>query len=640
MTTISDRPVDEANPAALTQRGLFARAFGLRPRSSALDYLAIANELLVVAALTLALTLTFANTIARYAFNAGITWAPDLILICMAMMAFPGAAAFFRLGDGMAYNAVVDLLKPRARDTLRAVGMWMLIVVCAASLVVFPAFFRSQLIHTLPVLDVSYAFVSVWFALGLFLMIVFTAEKMRALSWTGIVAGLAIVLVVGVLTLVVRSAFLSGAIDIDPFWPILLIIVTAFFAAMPVAFVLAVGGILYFFITGDAPMVIVPATYQAGIGGFVLLSIPFFMLAGSLMDITGMANRLITTVQEWVGHRTGGLLVAEVCATYVFSGVSGTKAADVATIGGVMKKPMRERGYPATEFAAVLAASAAMAETVPPSVAMLILGSVTSLSVGALFVAGFLPAAILAISLIIAVIIRSKLKRFPKGDPFNLRRALASIPPALPALGIPVIVVGGLVGGVASPTESASFAVVYGLAAALIVHRSITANTAWVAVRDATLISGMVLVMIATANLLVQAIVIDGLGRSLASAFSVVNDPTLFLFVSVAALIVLGFVLEGFPAILVAAPILLPIAERIGVDSLQFGILLIMAIGVGIMMPPVGLGFYITCAVCEAPVNATMKPSFVYNLFLILGLVVVIMFPQITLWLPHLFGLH
>jgi tripartite ATP-independent transporter DctM subunit len=353
-----------------------------------------------------------------------------------------------------------------------------------------------------------------------------------------------------------------------------------------------------------------------------------------------MANRLIATVQEWVGHRTGGLLVAEVCATYVFSGVSGTKAADVATIGGIMKKPMRERGYPATEFAAVLAASAAMAETVPPSVAMLLLGSVTTISVGALFVAGFLPAAILCIALIIAVLIRSKLKGFPKGMPFDLGRAMRSIPPALPALGIPVIVIGGLVGGVASPTESASFAVVYGLAAAVLVYRRIHPVTAWVAVRDATLISGMVLVMIATSNLLVQAIVVDGLGRSLAGAFTAVQDPTLFLFIIVTVLIVLGFVLEGFPAILVAAPILLPIAERVGVDSLQFGILLIMSIGIGIMMPPIGLGYYITCAVAEAPINATMRPSFIYNIFLILGLVVVIVFPQITLWLPQLFGLH
>jgi tripartite ATP-independent transporter DctM subunit len=281
-----------------------------------------------------------------------------------------------------------------------------------------------------------------------------------------------------------------------------------------------------------------------------------------------------------------------------------------------------------------------MAETVPPSVAMLILGSVTTISVGALFVAGFFPAAILAVALLIAVAYRSHRAGYHKGPPFRLGRALRSIPPALPALGIPVIVIGGLVGGIASPTESASFAVVYGLVAVVLVFHLIGGKTVWISLRDATLVSAMVLVMIGTSHLLVQAIVIDGLGRSIATAFASFNDPVLFLLVSVGALIVIGFVLEGFPAILVTAPILVPIAERVGVDTLQFGILLIMAIGIGVMMPPVGLGFNITCADGEAPINATMRPSWFYNVFLILGLVVVILFPEITLWLPRQFDMH
>jgi len=271
---------------------------------------------------------------------------------------------------------------------------------------------------------------------------------------------------------------------------------------------------------------------------------------------------------------------------------------------------------------------------------MLLLGSVTTISVGALFIAGFFPAAILAVALLIAVAMRSRRLGVPKGPPFELGPALRSIPRAVPALGIPILVVGGLVGGIASPTEAASFAVIYGLGAVMIVYRLIGAKTVWVSLRDATLVSAMVLVMIATANLLVQGIVVDGIGRLLATALGNFRNPTIFLLLSMGALIVLGFVLEGFPAILVTAPILLPISERVGVDSLQFGILLIMAIGIGIMMPPVGLGFYITCAVGEAPINASMKPSWIYNIFLILGLVVVILFPEVTLWLPRQFNMH
>jgi tripartite ATP-independent transporter DctM subunit len=626
----SDAALLQSQSVLGTRRGVASRI---------IDRVAVANEILVVVALLFDLLITFANTIGRYVFNLGITWVPDATLICIAIIAFPGAAAYYRTGDGMAYNAVVDILGGRAQDALRATGIWLFVAVCCATLVVFPTFFNSQLVQSLPVLDVSNAFISIWFAVGLALMLIYAAEKMAQISWFGILAGLGVVALIAAAMHALRQGYHNGSVTIDPFVPIVCVLLVAFLASTPVAFVLAIGGILYFFITGDAPMVIVPASFQGGISGFILLSIPFFLLAGSLMDITGMAKRLVDTVQEWVGHWTGGLLMAEVVATYLFSGVSGAKAADVATIGGIMKKPMRERGYPSTEFVAVLAASAAMAETVPPSVAMLVLGSVTTLSVGAMFAAGFLPAAILAIALIIAISIRSRLKGFPKGPSFNLRRAVVSVFPALPALGIPILVVGGLIGGVASPTESATFAVVYGLAAAMIVYRTIPAKAAWLALRDATIVSGMILVMISTSNLLVQSIVIDGLGRQIGGLFSSFESPTLFLFVSVAALVVIGFVLEGFPAILVAAPILLPVAERLGVDSLQFGILLIMAVGIGVMMPPVGLGFYITCAVGEAPVNATMRPSFIYNIFLLLGLVAVIVFPQITTWLPRLLGL-
>ena len=389
-------------------------------------------------------------------------------------------------------------------------------------------------------------------------------------------------------------------------------------------------------ITGTAPLAAIPSALQYGVASFVLLAIPFFMVAGTLMEVTGMARRMI----DMVGHWTGGLLIAEVLAMYIFSGISGSKAADIATVGSIMKVPLREHGYPPTESVAVLAASAAMGETIPPSLMLLVLGSITTLSVGSLFVAGLLPAAVLALALIIAVVVRSRLNGYRKGEAFNFRRALRSTPPAIPAFLVPIIVVGGIVGGIASPTESATFAVVYGFIAASIVYHSIGPRLAWTALRDAALTAGMVLFMVAASNLLSQAIVIDGLGRALANGFAALESQTAFLFVTMLVMIVVGFVLEGLPAVLIAAPILLPVATRIGIDPLQYGIVLTMAVGIGVFLPPVGIGYFIACAIGEAPVNATMRPSLIYNIVLVLGLILVIVFPQITVWLPHLFGMH
>jgi C4-dicarboxylate transporter DctM subunit len=205
---------------------------------------------------------------------------------------------------------------------------------------------------------------------------------------------------------------------------------------------------------------------------------------------------------------------------------------------------------------------------------------------------------------------------------------------------VPVIVVGGIVGGIASPTESATFAVVYGFAAALVVYRTIGWRTSCVALRDAALTAGMVLFMVATSNLVSQAIVVDGLGRTLARAFTSLHSPTEFLLVTVVVMIVVGFILEGIPAILIAALILLPIATRVGVDPLQYGIVLTMAVGIGVFLPPIGIGYYVACAIGEAPVNATMRPALIYSAFLVLGLVLVVLFPQITTSVPHFFGMH
>ena len=604
-----------------------------------LDPVAWLAETVVILAIIANIVVTFSNTLLRYTTKQDLPWNQDISTIILSIITFLGAPSYFRRSSGMAYNALVEKAVGARRDALQACGLAIFLGVCCVALLAYPRFFASQRTQSLAVLGLSSVFVAVWLGIGLVLLSLYAIEKLLALSRKGALAGIGIAAIVAAATLLLRWIYDQGYTEVDPFIPIVPALVIAFITGTPVAGILALGGTMYFLISDAAPITVIPSAIQFGISSFVLLAVPFFMVAGVMMEITGMARRMVEMVQSWVGHWRGGLLMAEVLATYLFSGVSGSKAADVATIGTVMKEPMRRQGYPSTEFVAVLAASAAMAETVPPSVAMLILGSVTSLSVGALFIAGFLPAAMLAVTLMIGVKIRSHANHYHKGVPFALWPALRSIPPALPAAGVPVLVIGGLVGGIASPTESASFAVIYGFAAAAFVYRTLGLRSFIEALREATLIAGMVLLMVATSNLFVQAIVIDGLGRTLASAFTAIRDPTLFLFASVAVLIVLGFVLEGFPAILVAAPIFLPVAERLGINTLQFGILLIMATGIGVMMPPIGIGFYISCAVGGSPVNATIKPSLFYNVFLFLGLIIVILLPDITLWLPRQFGM-
>jgi len=605
-----------------------------------LDGVALTIEALVVVTIIVNIGTTFTNAVVRYTFGQDFSWATDVWAILISVITFLGAPAYFRRSSGMAYTALIDQARGTRGQVLRAWGLAIFLGVCLIALAAFPAFFAGQRTQVLPVLQISSGFVAIWLGAGLVLFCLFTLEKLAMLDRWPAAIGVMLAAVIGLLAILLRRAYFDGTTDIDPFIPMAPALVIAFITGVPIAGVLALAGVLYFVTTGDAPITAVPSALQYGVASFVLLAVPFFMVAGTLMEVTGMARRMIDTVQEWLGHWAGGLLVAQVIAMYIFSGLSGSKAADIATVGSVMKAPLRHYGYPPTESVAVLAASAAMGETIPPSLMLLVLGSITTLSVGSLFVAGVLPAAILAIALIVAVLARSRHAGYRKAPPFRLGRALRSTPLAIPALIVPVIVVGGIVGGVASPTESATFAVVYGFVIALLVYRAIGLRSGWIALRDAALTAGMVLFMVAASNLLSQAIVIDGLGRAMANAFGALRVPLLFMFITMLVMIVVGFVLEGLPAMLIAAPILLPIATRLGIDPLQYGIVLTMAVGIGVFLPPVGIGYYVACAIGEAPVNATMRPCVVYNLFLIVGMIIVILFPQITTWLPHHFGMH
>lgn len=610
------------------------------PSRTAMLFGAIARfaEIMTVVAVVTDLVITFVSTIGRYLFNAGLDWAGDISSIAMPVIAFVGSAAYYRRGSGMAYTAIVDGTKGLLSESLVATGLWMTIAFCISTLLAMPEFLAGEMMQTLPVIGLNLSITSVWIILGFALFVVFAIEKMLRLSAPAPLVGLAATALTGGFLFFLQALSARGALTVDPLAALSVVLVIGFICAVPMALVLAIGGLAFFFTTGSAPIVAAPSILQAGVSSFLLVAVPFFLLAGALMEVTGMAHRLIDMIQRWVGHWRGGLLMAQVVSMYVFSGMSGSKAADVATVGSVMKKPLRDRGYPATESVAVLVASAAMGEVIPPSIALLILGSVTTLSIGTLFIAGIAPAALLALALMAGILVRAHRFDFPKGPAFSLRSALSSIPAAIPALLVPVIVLGGIIGGIASPTEASSFAVIYGLLAAFLIYRSVSAAAMWDALIDASVVAGMVLLLMSTANLLSQAIVIDGLGAKLSAAMNGIHDPRVFLFLSLAIIIVLGFVLEGFPAILITAPLMMPIAKQHGVDPLHYGILLTMAVGIGVFMPPVGIGYYIACAIGDASPHDALRPTLFYNVFLIIGLILCILFPVVILGLPRLLG--
>jgi tripartite ATP-independent transporter DctM subunit len=375
-----------------------------------------------------------------------------------------------------------------------------------------------------------------------------------------------------------------------------------------------------------------------GTGNFILLAIPFFILAGLIMERGGISVRLVRFIHTLVGHWRGGLLQVTVASMYVVSGLSGSKPADVAAVGTVMRDQLRER-HGAAEGAAVLAAAAIMGETVPPSIAMLIVGSITSVSVGAMFIGGLLPAALMALCLMVLIYARASRVGTPREPrapwPEMARAGLGAILPLL----MPAMLLGGILFGVATPTEVATFAVLYGLALALLLYREMNLAALARTVLDTTALTGVLLFIFAAASGFSWTLTVAYLPQRLVALLHAVGGSTeIFMLGSILLLVIVGVLLEGLPSLNVVAPLLIPIAGRLGLSEMHYALVLIIAMGIGGFMPLAGVGFYVCCAIMRCDVERASRAMLPYLIVVLFGLLLVAYLPWVALALPRYFG--
>jgi tripartite ATP-independent transporter DctM subunit len=377
-----------------------------------------------------------------------------------------------------------------------------------------------------------------------------------------------------------------------------------------------------------------------GIDNFVLLAIPFFILVGYLMEANGMSGRLIELLQRAVGRMRGGLNVVMVTSMMLFSGISGSKMADVAAVGSVLIPAARRSRQSPGNAVALLAASAVMAETIPPCINLIILGFVANLSIGGLFVAGLLPAGLMALALIVVSIV------------FGKRPALFDDTPARPpasglwsgaiaSFGLIFMIFAGFKSGFATATEISAFAAVYALVIGSAVFGELSFKTAAHSFSQAATRSGLVLFIVAAAQSLAFILTLQQVPHMLGDmllALSSTHGKWLFILLSIAVLIVMGSVLEGAAALIIFGPLLLPVAIKLGIDPLHFGIVLVISMGLGLFAPPLGLGLYGACLIGNVPIEQTVKPMLGYLGLLLLCLLMIAFVPVISTALPHAFG--
>lgn len=410
---------------------------------------------------------------------------------------------------------------------------------------------------------------------------------------------------------------------------------------VPIGFVLAFASLLYFLADPSLPMLVYSQQVMAGSDHFVLLAIPFFVLAGLLMESNGMSSRLIELLLRIFGRVRGGMGLITITATAFFSGVSGSKLADIAAVGGIVMPAVRRTRQDENEAAALLASTAVMAETIPPCINMIIMGFVANISIAGLFMAGLLPAVVMALALAaLAVIVGKKIN---PDEAFPYRRPLLRLLGGALVAVIMVALIGkGVTSGVATSTEVSAFAVVYALIAGSLAFRELSLKgVAQLFVRSASM-AGSILFIVAAASSLSFALTIEQIPQLVSAsmiAFAQTWGSTMFILLAVTMMVIFGAILEGAPALIIFGPLLTPIATQLGVHPLHFGTVMVIAMGLGLFAPPIGLGLFATCAMTGTKVKNVARPMMKYLAVLATTLVLLVLVPGFSLWLPNRLGL-
>ena len=606
-----------------------------RPRSVAASLEAslgmvveIPAALLVVAEIVI----LFAGVVARYGLHRPLIWSDELASILFLWLAMLGAAVAFRRAEHMRMTAIVANAKPAMRAYLD------LVATCAALafllLVARPAYeyaYEESFITT-PALQIPNIWRAAALPVGIGLMALFAFLRLARAGNLGVVLGavLSVALLIGMFWLAQPWLRPLGNFNLIIFF----VGVAGFcvFTGVPIAFGFGLAIFGYLALTTRTPLMVLVGRMDEGMSHLILLSVPLFVFLGLLIEMTGMARAMVAFLASLLGHVRGGLHYVLVGAMYLVSGISGSKAADMAAVAPVLFPEMKQRGAKPGDLVALLAATGAQTETIPPSLVLITIGSVTGVSIAALFTGGLLPGVVLAITLSALV-----WWRYRDEDLSHVTRAtggeiVRSFVIALPALALPFVIRAAVVEGIATATEVSTIGIVYGLVVGLLVYRHFDWRRLMPMLVETACLSGAILLIIGTATGMAWGLTQSGFSRALAGAMTgLPGGSATFIAVSIVAFTVLGSVLEGIPAIVLFGPLLFPIARTVGVHEVHYAMIIILAMGIGLFAPPFGVGYYAACAIGRVDPAEGIRPIWGYLLALLIGLIIVAIFPWISI---------
>ncbi|KIG01897.1 TRAP transporter large permease [Caballeronia concitans] len=573
--------------------------------------------------------LLFAGVVGRYMFDHPLVWTDEVAGILFLWLVSVGAVIALRRTEHMRMTVVLGRLGPRARRLAGCLAAILVVLVALCLIVPGLSYARQQAAVLTPVLQMPASW-EVYGQLAALVLLLYVAlrQLLSGANWIEIACVLIFSAVVWFALDRIENALDLGNADLPIYF--VGVVGVCIFLGVPIAFSFATATFAYIHFTGTIPLSVVISQMDQGMSSIELLAVPMFIVLGLLLEMTGIARAMVNFLAALVGHRRGGLHYVLIAAMYLISGISGSKAADQAAVAPVLLPEMRRRGVPPGELAALLAASAAMSETIPPSLVLIIVGAVTGVSISALFTGGLLPAGLAAAGLAILVLFRTRTDR-PEGAKANAREIGRLLMVALPALILPFIIRYAVLAGVTTATEVATVGVVYAVLIGLFVYRCFEWRRLFPILVETAALSGSILLIIGSASAMAWSLTQAGFAQTLTEMMtSLPGGRAGFLAVSVALFVVLGSVLEGLPAMVLFGPLLFPAAQQLGIHLVQYGIVAILAMGIGLFAPPFGVGFYQTCLIGKVSSDEAFGRIWPYLAVLVVALIIVAAVPWIS----------
>lgn len=584
--------------------------------------LLVATEILVL----------LAGVVARYAFHRPLVWSDELASILFLWLAMLGAVIALRRGEHMRLTFIVNNLGPARRAWLEAVSAMVVAVFVLMILMPSYEYFDDEWFITTPALEIRNSLRVGAIGVGAVLMLVIAAIRMverttmrQALGALALVAGIGLVLWLA-------RPLLVGMGNYNLLVFFVAMVAASVLIGVPIAFAFGISTVAYLALATDIPLTIVVSRMDEGMSHLILLSVPLFVFLGVLIEMTGLARAMVGFLASLLGHVRGGLAYVLLGAMYLVSGISGAKAADMAAVAPVLFPEMKRRGSHPGELVALLSSSGAMAETIPPSLVLITIGSATGVSIAALFTGGLLPAVVLALALVVVAYWRSRGEDLSGVRKASRGEILRSFAVALPALALPFLIRAAVVEGVATATEVSTIGIAYAVLAGLLIYRRFDWRRLFPMLVETASLSGAILLIIGAATAMAWSLTQSGFSSALATAMADVPGGGMgFLLISVVVFVVLGSLLEGIPAIVLFGPLLFPVARSLHIHDVHYAMVVVIAMGLGLFAPPFGVGYYAACVIGKVPPDEGMRRIWPYLGALFLALLVIVAFPWLSI---------